>query len=56
MPSDRSPGTSPPPPVRRNRVKPLMTLASGVLLAGLILIVLINIDPGLDQPPAKNYS
>ncbi len=54
MPSDRTPGTSPPPPVRRNRVKPLMTLASGVLLAGLILIVLINIDPGLDQPPALN--
>ncbi len=33
-----------------------MTLASGVLLAGLILIVLINIDPGLDQPPALNDS
>ena len=31
-----------------------MIFASGVLLAGLILIVLINIDPGLDQPPALN--
>ncbi|MEE8153685.1 MAG: hypothetical protein V3T53_01860 [Phycisphaerales bacterium] len=33
-----------------------MIFASGVLLAGLILIVLINIDPGLDQPPALNNS
>jgi hypothetical protein len=31
-----------------------MLFASGVVLAGLILIVLINIDPGLDQPPAEN--
>ncbi len=46
MPDHLRPNVSPPPPVRRRSIKPLMIAGLGVVLAGLFLIVLINIDMG----------
>jgi len=40
---------SPPPPIRRAPTKRIVIAGSGVLLAGLILIVAVNIDFGKDK-------
>ena len=40
---------SPPPPIRRALTKRIVIAGSGVLFAGLILIVAVNIDFGKDK-------
>ena len=56
MPDHLRPNTSPPPPVRRRSIKPLMIGGLGVVLAGLFLIVLINIDMGGETQVSSNDS
>jgi len=55
--ADEVPTNQPPPPVKRSIRKPLLLVGCGVILAGLLLVVVMNLDQGrpsapeIDQPP-----
>lgn len=54
MPNEQMDDAQSPPPVRSGPGKRLMLIGSGVLLAGLLLVVVINIDTGSPKPTAAD--